>query len=262
MNNKYVLVLVVLFVISVFFIVFDNGSKEELYEDNKEVRAVYFSYIEFSKYLTDKSESVQKDNIIKVLNNIESLGFNRIIVHVRPFSDSIYRSSFYPFSSYILNDKGEYPNYDVLKYFIDEAHKRNIKFDAWVNPYRISNMTDVTKLSSNSIYFKYKDTNVIGVTDNGIYFNPASSEAQDLIVNGISEIVKNYDVDGIHFDDYFYPDKKIDLNNYNSYVNSGGSLDLVNYRLNNVISLIKRVYSTIKDIKKDVLFGKIGRAHV
>lgn len=238
------------------FVLFDNKvNEEEILKKVEETRAVYFSYIEFSKYLTDKSDDVQKENIINILNNLKSFGFNRIIVHTRSFSDSIYESKFFPVSQYVLNDKGEYPKYDVLSFFIKEAHKRNIKFDAWINPYRISNSNNISLLPLNSIYFKYKDTDMVGITENGIFFNPASSNAQELIVDGIVEIVKNYDVDGIHFDDYFYPDKKIDIDSYNHYLESGGSLNLNDYRLKNVKDLIKKVYSNIKNINPQVSFG-------
>ena len=238
-----------LFVVSSFFACTNNDSitKKEV-----ETRAVYFSYIELDEYLNGKSDDVQKENIKKVLDDIKELNFNRIILHVRPFSDSIYKSNYYPVSKSILNDKGVYPNYDVLDYFIKESHKRNIYVDAWINPYRISNSKDLNSLSSDSLYYKYSDSKV---TEKGIYLNPANKEVQDLIVNGIIEIVNNYDIDGIHFDDYFYPDKEIDLDSYNNYIKNGGKKDIVEYRLNNVRTLIKNVYSSIKKEKPSVLFG-------
>lgn len=217
-----------------------------------ETRAVYFSYIEFANYITDKSDEEQKKNIRMVLDNIKSLNLNTIIVHVRAFSDSIYKSDYYPYSKYILNDNGEIPSYDILDFFIKEAHKRKIKFEAWINPYRISNTTDLSKLSSDSVFFLHTDS---AVTAKGIYLNPASMDVRKRIVNGIAEIVKNYDVDGIHFDDYFYPDKEIDLKSYDEYLDSGGNMSLTDYRLNNVKLLIEDVYSAIKKINKNVLFG-------
>ena len=255
-KNIYFYILIVFFFSILILLLPKNDNDLDIRSNEfEEVRAVYFSYIEFSNYITDKSDEEQKNNIISILDNVKNLGFNRVIVHVRPFSDSIYKSTFYPISSYVLNDEGNYPNFDVLDFFINESHKRGIKFDAWVNPYRISNSPDISKLSSNSLYFKYKDTDVVGVTENGIYFNPASEEAQELIINGIKEIVKKYHVDGVHFDDYFYPDKKIDLYSYSKYINSLGTLNLVDYRLSNVKNLIRNVYSSIKGINSDITFG-------
>ena len=232
---KYLFTLLsILFAVSIVVI----STKEATYE---EFRGVYFSYIEYSKYITGKSEKESKNNIIKVLDNLKDHNFNNIIVHVRPFSDSMYNSRYYPISEYILNDKWEYPNYDVLDYFIKEAHKRNIKFHAWINPYRISNSTDLSKLSIDSVYYYFVNKGGAKITPKGIYLNPASSEVRDYIVNGIKELIDNYDVDGVHFDDYFYPDKDIDLTNYEMYKKDGGTFDLVNYRYNNVTDLLRYV---------------------
>lgn len=242
-------VLLSLFVISFFFTFtkFDNERKND-----EEIRAVYFSYIELDNYLNGKSDEKQKQNIKEILDNIKNNNFNRIILHVRAFSDSIYDSNYYPVSKSILNNSEKVPDYDVLKYFLDESHKRKISVDAWINPYRISNSKDIKTLSSNSIYYKFKDSKV---TEKGIYLNPANKDVQKLIVDGILEIVKKYDVDGIHFDDYFYPDKEIDLDSYNNYIKNGGKKSIDEYRFDSVKELIKNVYSSIKKINNKVLFG-------
>lgn len=246
----WIYTLSIMFFISTFFAC--TNEELETIKEKEETRAIYFSYIELDNYLNGRSDEEQKNNIIEVLDNIKSIDFNKIILHVRPFADSIYKSDYYPISKSVLNDKGKYPNYDVLDFFIKEAHKRDITVDAWINPYRISNSKDVNSLSSDSIYFKYPDSKV---TEKGIYLNPANSDVQDIIVNGIVEIVKKYDIDGIHFDDYFYPDKEIDLNSYNAYLKSGGKKSINEFRLDNVKSLIKKVYSSIKNENKNVLFG-------
>lgn len=250
--------MVAIFFILTFFVIGmkhpdDTLEEKEIFND--EVRAVYVSYIELNSYIKNKSESVSKENINKILDNVLKNGFNTVILHVRPFADSIYKSDYFPVSETILNDKGNIPNYDVLKYFIDEAHKRNLRLEAWVNPFRISNVTDSTKLPVNSPYYKFANTNDAKVLDNGIYLNPASSDVQQLIINGIKEIITNYDVDGIHFDDYFYPDKTIDLKSFEEYQKNGGKLTIDEYRLYNVSNLIKNTYSMIKSINKNILFG-------
>ncbi len=247
MKIKYLYCLIiVLFVISIF--VSFAPKKEKV---NEEFKAVYFSYIELSKYIMDKSEKESKNNIKEIISNIKKSGFNRIIVHVRPFSDSIYKSDVYPISKYVLNDKEEYPNYDVLKFFIDEAHDSDIKFDAWINPYRISNLKNVEEINKNDIYKSLLDNNIAKVTENGIYLNPANEKTKEIIIKGIEEIVKNYNIDGIHFDDYFYPDKKIDLEEYKK----EEKISITDFRLDNVKDLLKRVYKTIKNINSKVLFG-------
>ena len=245
----WIYLVTITFVVSTFFACTNN--EEENVEQN-EIRAVYFSYIELDNYLKDKTSTKQKENIKEVLDNIKSIDFNKIILHVRPFADSIYKSEYYPVSNTVLDNNDNYPDYDVLDFFIEEAHKRDIAVDAWINPYRISNSKDINTLSKNSLFYKFPDSRV---TEKGIYLNPANIEVQELIVNGIVEIVKNYDVDGIHFDDYFYPDKEIDLDSYKEYINNGGKLSLNDYRLDNVKTLIKNVYSAIKKENNNVLFG-------
>ena len=253
MKTKYLcFFLVVLFVVS-FFYSFLSNKEENVGLD--EVKAVYFSYIEFDNYIANKNENDSKNNIKMIIENLKKYGFNRIIVHVRPFSDSIYLSKIFPVSEYVLNDKGNYPNYDVLKYFIEVAHNNGISFDAWVNPYRISNLKDISKFSKDNIFFFFFNNGLAKITDSGVYLNPASDEVQKLIVSGIEEIVKNYDVDGIHFDDYFYPDNEIDNEYYNNYRNSGGKLSLSEYRYQNINNLLKSVYSSIKKINNKILFG-------
>ena len=247
--KKYMFVfLAVLFVLSFFYVL--NKKNED-----KEFRGIYFSYIEFSKYIQGKSEKESKKNIINVLDNLKDNGFNNIIVHVRPFSDSIYKSRYYPVSDYVLDNNYEYPDYDVLEYFIDESHKRNIKFHAWINPYRVSNISDVSKLSIDSLYYYFVNKGDAKLTPKGIYLNPASNEVLDYILRGIDELIKNYDVDGIHFDDYFYPDKDIDLTSYEKYVKDGGKMSIKEYRYNNISNLLKKTYKIIKDYDKGILFG-------
>jgi len=251
---------ITLTIILVFFVcIFLANIPKEKRNKTKEItetRAIYFSYIEFNNYIRNKKETESKENIKKVLDNIKEFGFNTIIVHVRPFADSIYKSEFYPISNIVLNNENTIPSYDVLEYFIKESHKRNIKIEAWINPFRISNQTDLSSISIESPYYKFaKDNNAKIIEGKGIYLNPASDEVQKLIINGIKEIIEKYDIDGIHFDDYFYPDKTIDLKNYEEYQKNNGTLSIEEYRLNNITTLIKNVSKLIKETKKKIRFG-------
>ena len=231
-------------------------KKQNIYNKNSETRAVYFSYIEFNSYIKGKNSQESKNNIKIILDNIKNMNLNTVIVHVRPFADSIYKSEYYPISDTILNNNNEVPDYDILDFFITEAHSRDLKIEAWINPFRISNDTKLENISVDSIYYKFINTNdVMIIDDKGIYLNPASVEVRNLIIDGIKEIVEKYDVDGIHFDDYFYPNETIDLQSYDEYIKTGGTMSLDEYRLNNISVLIKDIYSSIKNIKSDVKFG-------
>ena len=258
--KKFIL-LVVIFIVATFFVI---GNKKEIdaekknisIVDKKEIRAVYISYIELDDYIKEKDEKTSKNNIISMIKNVKDNNFNTIILHVRPFSDAIYRSLIFPISNSVLNNENKAPNYDVLNFFIKEAHKNNINLHAWINPYRISHNTDIKRISKKSPAYKFINTsNIKVIKDKGIFYNPASVEVRNLIIKGIKELVENYDIDGVHYDDYFYPDKTIDLDNYQVYLAAGGNMSLDEYRLDNVTSLIKDIYSEIKSIKKSVKFG-------
>lgn len=262
--KKFIL-LVVIFVIATFFVIGkkqedkhqeEQISDESAFLEQNERRAIFISYIELNEYIKNKNSTTSKKNINLILKNMKDNNFNMVILHVRPFSDAIYASDIFPISKTILNDQGTSPDYDILSYFIEQAHQKDIEVHAWVNPYRISNETDISDITEDNPAYKYINTNHIKVIENkGIFYNPASDEVKALILKGVKELVENYDIDGIHFDDYFYPDQTIDLDNYQIYLAAGGELSLDEYRLENVSSLIKDVYSVIKSINKEVEFG-------
>lgn len=257
---KKLVIVVTIFVVITFFII---GNKKDNLKSNSvslnsgdEYRSIFISYLELDIYVKDKDNRTSKANLIKILDNMQKNNFNMAILHVRPFSDAIYKSNIYPYSRYVSTSEGIDPGYDILSFFIQEAHSRDIEVHAWINPYRVRNTTNTTDISISNPAYKYLNTNHVKIIEGkGIFYNPASALVQDLIVSGIEELVTNYDVDGVHFDDYFYPDDTIDLENYQEYLNNGGTLSLSDFRLNNTSTLIKRVYSKIKSINENVMFG-------
>ena len=140
----------------------------------------------------------------------------------------------------------------------DICKENNLKTHAWVNPYRVSSNETPKKLSDNNPYIKNTE---IGIkTDNGIFLDPSNETAQQLISDGVKEIAENYDVDGIQFDDYFYPteDESFDKKQYEAYIEKYGkenSMSLDNWRMQNVNTLICKVYRTIKSVDSSVEFG-------
>lgn len=229
----------------------NNEFKEEI----KEYRIIYISYLEYFSNFYGNSKTINQSKIDKMIDNIKELDFNTIMLHVSPFSDSIYNSSILPYSYTLTGKEGKYPGFDYLEYFIKKAHSKNISIHAWLNPYRVSFSSDINKLSHDNPAYKLRDTNSIGINKNGIYFNPTSEIVKDLIVKEIMEIINNYDVDGIHFDDYFYINYDVDKEDYNNYKNNGGTLNLNEFRMSHVNDLIKRVYHTIKEKNKNILFS-------
>lgn len=232
-------------------LIFINDSKDldRTYKD--ETRSIFISYIELSKYINNNDVINSKKNIKKMINNTEKLGLNTIILQVRSMSDAIYKSSIYPCCSYICGSEDNKLNFDILKYFIKESKKKNIKVIAWINPYRVRSATSNVPITSNNPVYKYIGTDVL-YEKNGIYLNPAKNESINLIVDGVLEIVKNYDVDGILFDDYFYPDLEVDINNYSEYQkgNKDKDKDINSYRLDNVSRMVEKVHKTCKKYNK------------
>lgn len=230
-----------------------NGPRiKEEEKEVKENRGIFISYIELSKYLNCKSKSAAEIIVDEMVNNVENLGFNEIILQVRSFSDAIYKSDFYPWSMVISSKEGVDPGYDLLEMFIEKCHKRNIMLMAWINPYRIRNNEDISSISKDNLAFKYLNTNNVYI-NNGIYFNPSSDIVLDLIVSGVEEIVRKYDVDGILFDDYFYPDNEIDRQEYDEYLKYNEYISKEEYNLNVINNMVKKVYEVCK--KYNVLFG-------
>ncbi len=222
---------------------------------NNEMRAIWVSYIDMANIIKNRTESEFKSNFEKVCKNSVEFGLNTLIVHVRPFSDAYYNSSIFPWSSTITGTQGQNPGFDPLEIMVDLAHKYGLKIEAWINPYRVA--TSGVTISSKNPAHKWINTDKVKKVDGNYFYNPASDEVMQLIVDGVVEIVENYDVDGIHFDDYFYPttDESFDKNYYEDYKASGGKLSLEDYRRNNVTTLLKKVHKAIKQINTNITFG-------
>lgn len=221
------------------------------------VSAVWITYYELSSFIKDKEENEFKRLISKAFKELKSNGFNRVTVQVRPYADAFYKSSYFPTSAYCTGVQGKSLSYDPLEIMTQIAHKNSLSIEAWINPYRVSATNDFDKLCAANKALEWQDTDNIIACDNGIYFNPASKEVTQLIVNGVKEIAQNYQVDSICFDDYFYPstEESIDKSSYNSYVKNGGELSLDDFRRNNVSTMVKSVYDAVKKIKPNITFG-------
>ena len=256
MKREYYLIIIIIFLLLIY--IFIPSNKDTLKEEQpKEKRAIFISYIELNNYLKGKS----KENIEKTINNmiddVKNFGFNMILLQVRSFSDAIYSSKIFPSSRNIVATEGDELPMDVLAYFIEKSHQEKVELHAWVNPYRISTKTDISSISAKNPAYSLLNTNAVAVIPNyGIYYNPASKETEELILEGIEEIITNYKVDGIHFDDYFYPKSSdIDKENYQKALEENPNLTLTDYRLSVTTSLIKKTYDLIKKYNKDILFG-------
>lgn len=202
----------------------------------------------------------QKDQMIQLLDSLSTNNFNAINFQVRSRSDAMYRSSYEPWSSDLVDSRGMDPGWDPLEFVVAECHRRGMECHAWVNPYRfesVSHQWDNTPMN-------YRDTHpdwVMDVTNsNGTasILNPGLPEVTDHICNIIREIVTNYDVDGVLFDDYFYlsgTNESHDGDLWNAYKANGGKLSIKDWRRANVNNMVARVNQTIKAAKPWVRFG-------
>lgn len=248
----------------VFFLIFLSflfcnalvvSNKEKTINEDLEIRGVYISYLEYLTNFSNNSLDINKVYINKMLDNIKTLNLNTIFLHVSPFSDSISKSNIFPYSYTLTGVEGKNPGMDYLEFFIKEAKKRNLKVHAWINPFRISNYSDTSKISKDNPAYTLLNTNHISITDKGIYYNPSSPKVIDLIIKQVYELITNYDLDGIHFDDYFYSDYEIDIENYKAFFEKNNNITLSDYRLKIVNTMIKNVYQTIKSYDKNILFS-------
>lgn len=228
-------------------------------ESNEEMRGVWVSYMELSmENESSKTQKAFEDKFTEIAEKSRESGFNTLIVQIRPFCDALYKSSYFPWSHILTGTQGKNPQYDALQIMCDICKENNLKIHAWINPYRVSSNETPKKLSGNNPYIKNSE---IGIkTDNGIFLDPSHETAQQLISDGVKEIAENYDVDGIQFDDYFYPteDESFDKKQYEAYIEKYGkenSMSLDNWRMQNVNTLICKVYRTIKSVDSSVEFG-------
>ncbi|MDR1554193.1 MAG: family 10 glycosylhydrolase [Prevotellaceae bacterium] len=231
--------------------------EEESIMPKAELRGVWMattSEIDWPHQKYDEAE--QKQYYIDYLDKFAEANVNAIFFQVRPNADAFYDSPYESWSKSITGTAGQDPGYDVLKFLIDEAHARNIEFHAWLNPYRIA------MRASKDVTFSALDPKIdpalVKDYDRIRIYNPALPEVQDRIVDIVKDILNKYDVDGIHMDDYFYPDPGYyanlnDTAEYRIYGSVYATVD--SFRFANVDKVIKRIHETVKDVKPGAVFS-------
>ena len=204
----------------------------------------------------------QKAEAIELLDFLKNNHFNAVILQVRPQADALYQSDLEPWSYFLTGEQGVAPEpyYDPLSFWIEESHKRGLELHAWLNPYRAHHVNGKT-VSDKSIVKKNPES-VYHLQEGYWWMDPSLKSTQDKTSAVVMDIVKRYDVDGIHFDDYFYPYPSYnggkdfpDEKNWNAYVNNGGELSRSDWRRDAVNTLIERLYIEIKAEKNWVKFG-------
>ena len=227
-------------------------------EPQQEMRGVWITYMELSTANEDnKSEAAFREKFAHMAYTCKTRGFNTLVVQVRPFADALYRSSLYPASHVLTGVQGEAADYDALEVMCEICGNFGLAIHAWVNPYRIKANETPQELCDENIYVKRPDICI--ETDSGIILDPSNEDARKLIEDGVLEIAEKYDVDGIQFDDYFYPTDvgEADYGEYTEYLDShpASGLSLERWRELNVNILLSEIHLRLQGCGKNVVFG-------
>ncbi len=224
----------------------------------RELRGVWISTVANIDYPTTQTTDSNrlKAELETIMDHSQAMGFNAIFFQVRPTADAFYKSSIFPWSRYLTGKQGVAPadDFDPLAFAVEEAHKRGMELHAWINPYRITNSSaDNDRLAENNPA-KTNPNLVVSDKNGKLYFNPGDSNSIKLIVDGAVEIVQNYDVDGLHMDDYFYPEGGIQDDTAYSYYKDQYS-SKADWRRAMVNKLVQDMDAAVHAVKPDVEFG-------
>lgn len=206
--------------------------------------------------------AAQQDELRKIFDRVRAIGFNAVLLQVRPACDAFYESS-EPWSPYLTGKMGENPGYDPLAFAISEAHQNGLELHAWFNPYRALASGRVTPSKG---HIKFKHPEWIRKWGSQLWLDPGAEGVDAYVTEIICDLARRYDVDGIHLDDYFYPYPPTnsgtvqnvqfdDATSWKTYLRSGGTLSRTDWRRENVNRLIRRIGSTIRSEKPWLLFG-------
>ncbi|MBO7608888.1 MAG: family 10 glycosylhydrolase [Muribaculaceae bacterium] len=261
MNRLFlsILTLVMLFAVP-------QGKAQE--HQKREMRTVWVATVSNidwpqTKGSTPSVIAAQKKQLTDLLDGFVKANMNGICLQVRPMADAFYPSSYEPWSSYLTGTRGKDPGWDPMAFAVEECHKRGLEFHAWVNPYRFSNSSGND--CNTAIDQELKASGILMQVDNQIVFNPALQASRDRLLNVCREMIENYDIDGIIFDDYFYPGNGTPTNSsapdYALWQQTGNGMSIANWRRANVNEMVRQMYEMVQEVRPGVKFG-IGPAGV
>lgn len=226
---------------------------------SEEMRGVWVSSVYNLDYPSSPTTDPDKlkAEADEILDNCVKWGLNAVFLQVRPSGDALYKSDLFPWSKYLTGSVGTAPQdgFDPLEYWVEAAHKRGLELHAWINPYRITRGKDTEWNQLPSTHpAKMNPDWVVKYSDGNYYFNPGIPEVRDLVTRGAVEIVQNYDVDGLHMDDYFYPGT--DFNDAATYQKYGSSFsNIADFRRDSVNQLVAQLDTAVHNIDPDIQFG-------
>lgn len=229
---------------------------------NREFRGAWITTVWNSDWPSKAGLSVaqQQAELVAILTRLQQLNFNAVILQVRPEGDALYASELEPWSAWLTGTPGKAPEpfYDPLQFAIAEAHKRNLEVHAWFNPYRAK--TSTRSAPNVRPHISVTNPEVVYQWGNQLWMDPGIKIVQDRAYNVIIDVVRRYDIDAVHLDDYFYPypiqgQAFPDDKTYAAYKSAGGQLSLNDWRRQNVDQMVLRLSQGIKATKSYVKFG-------
>ncbi len=238
----------------------DTGGPTVAVSHSRELRAAWVATVYQLDYPSTAggSASEQRAELIAILDRLAEIGMNAIVFQIRPESDALYASTLEPWSRFLSGTQGSDPGWDPLAELVAEAHARAIEVHAWINPYRGLTSTSVSAAPNHVT----QTLSQHALTYNGMkWMDPGASAVREHVVAVVRDVVTRYDVDGIHFDDYFYPYPDAqntpfpDGPSYSAYTANGGTLSLGDWRRNNVHLLVEGVAAAIAEVRPSVRFG-------
>ena len=220
----------------------------------RELRATWLasvSNIDWPK--STQTAAQQQAALVEILDGMQAARMNAVYMQVRPMCDALYQSAYEPWSQYLTGTRGKDPGYDPLAFAIDEAHKRGMELHAWINPYRyesVKNMhgaDDPIRKNHPEWLLEYSSSYIL---------DPGNPEVTAYLVDVIEDIITHYNVDGVIFDDYFYPyEGTTNQDAYSQSLYKPAGKDVGDWRRENVNTLMADIYSMIQATKPTVKFG-------
>ncbi len=238
------------------FLVQQDEFTETFFNINKQedefMVAVWVSYLDISGLLSDMSKESFEQNLDEMIENLKSIGATDIFFHVRAFGDAFYNSKIVP-SAFGVTYPEKQNDVDYFRIVVEKCKKNNIKIHAWLNPFRLSSSAAEQNVDYiNSLKTEYGE--IVATVEQRSFINPSSNHSDAIFSEIVLEIIENYDIDGVHIDDYFYP--TTDENFDNMFFDAENSSRTIgDFRRERISSIIEKVYDDIKAFNKDIVFG-------
>ncbi len=238
------------------FLVQQDEFVETFFNMNKQedefIVAVWVSYLDITGLLSDMSNNSFEQNLDKMIENLKSIGTTDVYFHVRAFGDAFYNSTIVP-SAFGVTYPEKQNNEDYFRMVVEKCKQNNIKIHAWLNPFRLSSSQSKQNVDYiNSLKTDYGE--IVASVEQRSFINPSSSHSEAIFSQIVLEIIENYDVDGVHIDDYFYPttDESFDSMFFDA---ENSSRTIGDFRRERISTIIERAYDDIKAFDKDIAFG-------